>query len=359
MFCLNSFTQPLVEILKRHPKRVVFPEGEDLRVLEVAAWLVKQEAVVPILLGSRARIREMAEQHGIKLTFVKIIDPASASDLELFCERYERIERLRGNKQVDAGAIMQMPHYFAAMMVQYGQADAMVAGNQVSSFTVFRAISRLIKPLADVSQYFGVSSVVMPSIDADGQVNGERVLYLADTCVSAEPSIEQLAMIAVKTGKLAAHALGRGVRVAMLSSSTKGSNPGPSAEKMRSAAIVASNLANELYLSDEVQVYGEVQVDAALSQKAGNVRLGSKSANQQTADVLVFPNLDSADIALKLLELSNQVKTYGMFVHGLSAPVAQVSRLCSSEQLMGTALAAGVEAIRFHVLHPDGLAEVY
>ena len=127
---LNDFTGPLLDNLKRHPKRIVFPEGEDVRVLRVSERFVAEQAGVPILLGRKEVIRRMAEMNGISLKFVRIIEPEKSSDLQMFCDRYERAEQMFGNGlPMNTREIVSEPVHFAAMMVLYGQADAIVAGN--------------------------------------------------------------------------------------------------------------------------------------------------------------------------------------------------------------------------------------
>jgi len=116
----NSFTQPLFDQLKRHPKRIVFPEGEDERILRVAAKFVELGLGIPILLGDREKIFAMAKELDISMQFVRVLNPTQSSDFQLFCDRLERIERYRGLEGVDAQAVVAKPHYFAAMMVQYG-----------------------------------------------------------------------------------------------------------------------------------------------------------------------------------------------------------------------------------------------
>src|SRR5690606_27504694 len=117
----NPFISYLLDKLRRHPKRIVFTEGADLRVLQAAARLVAEEAAVPVLLGDRAVIREMAEKNGVSLKFVNVIEPSKASDLPLFCQRFEKIARYRNLQTADPVDIMSRPHYFGSMMVQYGQ----------------------------------------------------------------------------------------------------------------------------------------------------------------------------------------------------------------------------------------------
>ena len=138
---LNDFTGPLLDNLKRHPKRIVFPEGEDVRVLRVSQRFVEEQAGAPILLGRREVITRMAEMNGISLKFVRIIEPGKSSDLQMFCDRYERAEQMFGNGlPMNTREIVSEPVHFAAMMVLYGQADAIVAGNMKRVASVFRAV---------------------------------------------------------------------------------------------------------------------------------------------------------------------------------------------------------------------------
>ena len=140
---LNDFTGPLLDNLKRHPKRIVFPEGEDVRVLRVSQRFVEEQAGAPILLGRREVITRMAEMNGISLKFVRIIEPEKSSDLQMFCDRYERAEQMFGNGlPMNTREIVSEPVHFAAMMVLYGQADAIVAGNMKRVASVFRAVNK-------------------------------------------------------------------------------------------------------------------------------------------------------------------------------------------------------------------------
>ena len=140
-----SVVKHLLEQLRRHPKRVVFTEGEDHRVIEAAARLVNEQVVAPILLGNRERIREIAKEHNIPMTFIHVIDPPKASDFDLFCKRIVNMDRYRTMQLGNPGDLVSRPHYFGALMVQYGQADAVVGGNQALPASFFRALIQMIK----------------------------------------------------------------------------------------------------------------------------------------------------------------------------------------------------------------------
>ncbi|GAA5481588.1 phosphate acyltransferase [Haloferula sargassicola] len=342
------FTDPLIAQLKRHPKRVVFCDGEDLRVLRVAERLVKAEAVVPMLLGDAARIRAMADEHGISLTFVKVLEPRTAADFPLFCQRYEKILKYRGSVADDIESVVSKPAVFGSLMIQYGQADAMVGGNASMPTALFRALIQSIKPLPDVPKFFGVTVLSAPHLDHFG---GDALLFLADTGMIPEPTTDQLAAMAIETGKLARHMLGRRPRVALLSHSTKGSAGTGPARKVAAAAALARDKATEDGL--DLWIEGEVQADVALDPEAAEIKL-AKAEDRASADVLVFPNLDAAHISLKLLQHCAGAVNFGPLVVGLARPVAQVPRTVSEDSLFGTAAAVAVEAIKYHHLYPDG-----
>lgn len=343
----NKVTRHLIEQLQNHPKRVVFTEGEDLRVIEAAARMVALEAVVPILLGNVARIRALAAQHNISLRFVRVIDPKTSSDLPLFVKRAENMARYRANHQVDREETISRPHYFGAMMVQYGHADAIVGGNQAIPASYFRALLHNIKPQPGMDRIFGVTALMAPHFPLLGE---ERVIFLADTGLNPDPDVNLLSTIAIETGKLAHHFLGRTPIVALLSHSTKGSSGTPEARKVVAATALAKDRITREFL--DIRVDGELQADVAVDPRAAETKLPD-AETRHIADVLVFPNLDAAHISLKLLQHLGGAQNYGQIILGLSRPAAQVPRTASAETIFGTAAAVAVEAIKYHVLHPD------
>ena len=337
----------LLEKLRRHPKRVVFTEGEDARVIEAAASLVREEAVAPILLGNRERIRAIAADHSISLKFVHLIDPPQATDFGLFCQRVENMARYRSMRMGNPQELVARPHYFGALMVQYGQADAIVGGNQATPAAYFRALLHTIKPLPDVPKIFGVSMIAGPHLR---HLGGSGLLFLADCGLIPNPDVSQLASIAVETGKLAHHFLGRKVLVAMLSHSTKGSAGTPDAQRVAAATSLAQSEVLRNFLPIDVE--GEIQADVALDPEAAELKLHA-AEQRRAADVLVFPNLDAAHISLKLLQHVAGAQNYGQIVLGLARPAAQVPRTATAETIFGTAAAVAVEAIKFHELYPN------
>ncbi len=343
----NKVTRYLIEQLQRHPKRVVFTEGEDIRVIEAAARMVALEAIVPILLGDVARIRALAAQQGIPLNFVRVIDPGKSSDLPLFVKRAENMARYRASHQVDTRETIARPHYFGALMVQYGHADAIVGGNQAIPASYFRALLHNIKPQAGIDRIFGVTALMAPHFPLLGE---ERVIFLADTGLNPDPDVDLLATIAIETGKLAHHFLGRAPVVSLLSHSTKGSSTTPEARKVAAATALAQDRIAREFL--DIRLDGELQADVAVDPRAAETKLPD-AASRDIADVLVFPNLDAAHISMKLLQHLGGAQNYGQIILGLARPAAQVPRTASVETIFGTAAAVAVEAIKYHHLYPD------
>lgn len=343
----NKVTRHLIEQLQRHPKRVVFTEGEDLRVIEAAARLVSLEAVAPILLGDVARIRALAAQNDISLKFVRVINPQTSSDLPLFVKRAENMARYRAGGSVNMAETIARPHHFGAMMVQYGHADAIVGGNQAIPAAYFRALLQNIKPKAGIDRIFGVTALMAPHFPLLGE---DRVIFLADTGLNPDPDVNLLSTIAIETGKLAQHFLGRTPVVALLSHSTKGSSTTPEARKVVAATALAKDRIAREFL--DIHLDGELQADVAIDPRAAETKLPD-AETRHIADVLVFPNLDAAHISLKLLQHLGGAQNYGQIILGLARPAAQVPRTASAETIFGTAAAVAVEAIKYHELHPD------
>lgn len=352
---LNDFTRPLLEQLKRHPKRIVFPEGEDIRILRVAERLVKEEAIAPILIGRRERIHRMAEENGISLKYVRITTPRANSDFDLFCERYERAELMQGRNPGNVAQLLEDPTRFACMMALYSQADAIVAGNVYGSGPMYRAIMQYKTHPEPSKPLFAISILLIEDFKKYG---GNNIFFMADAEVTPVPSVESAAYSAVETAKFARHLLGRPVQVSMLSASTNGSVPGIPSERVRAATVLAQSIVKNANLSSDIQIEGDIQVDAAINPEAYNLRV-QHSMLRKPSDVLIFPTLDSADISKKFLTMMPSVQNYGFILQEILFPVGHVARMADDERIFGTTLAVANQAIQFHELYPEGVADIY
>ncbi|MDX2226736.1 MAG: phosphate acyltransferase [Verrucomicrobiae bacterium] len=341
-----NFINNLMEMLVRHPKRIVFTDGDDLETMRAAAEFARLRLGAPILLGKKFRIREIAAAHSIDLGRVRIIDPELSEDLEIYVKRLETISRYKGIRVEEARKMIINPNYFGAMMVQYSYADAIVGGAHVTTGIFLRPLQSLIKPLPGISS---LSSCVV--LEVPGSAYGDHgIIYMADCGINPEPNVQELAEIGIETAKLARQLSGKIPRVAYLGFSTKGSVKHRITEKMIAAAALCEQLAGEIPL--ELEVEGELQVDAALIPEMGKAKAqGSLVAGQ--ANVLIFPDLNAGNIALKLLTTLTPFEVYGNIILGLDRPAADIPRGADARDILGAAIIVGIRAVEFHTLHPD------
>jgi len=340
-----KFIETVFSKLQRHPKRIVFPEGDEPRVIHAAAEMVRLKIAAPILLGDREEIRRVAAAEGVNLHRVLLLDPSQASDLPVFCQRLTRFQRYRHLGPEETVSFLSNPNYFAAMMIQCGQADGLVGGVSRYAGALLRPLSQLIKPLPDVPF---ISSCIVLSLK-DKRFGEDGVLFLADCGVIPEPSVQQLAQIGVQTGKLCAQLTGARPRIAYLSFSTKGSFSHPSAEKMNAAAVLARQLADSAEMNMEID--GELQADTALLPDLAR-RKAPQSFVAGRANVLIFPDLNSSSIAARLVEHLANAEVYGQILIGLSKPCADISRGATVETIVGSAAMVALQAVEYRKLYP-------
>lgn len=340
-----SFINSVFAKLKRHPKRIVFPDGYDPRVIRGAQMFYERDLGIPILLGKREEIERVAAAEDLDLDHVAMINPETSSDLPVFCQRLERLDRYKNLGVTDSRAMMTTPNYFAAMMVQYGLADALVGGVSASGGVFMRPLLRLIKPLPHAEV---VSSCTIVELEKKSY-GDEGVIFLADTGVVPDPDMRQLASIAVQTGLVARQVFGRRPRVALLSFSTKGSARTASTEKVAGATELARQLIAKL--GAEIAVDGEMQADAALDPVLAERKMGP-SLVAGKANVLIFPDLNSGNIAVKLIHHFAAARTFGQLILGLTRPAADLSRGATSEEIVCMAALVGLQAIEYRKLYP-------
>jgi phosphate acetyltransferase len=339
------FIGSVIEKLQRHPKRIVFPEGNEPRVLQAARQFHSLRLGAPILLGDRTRIKQSAEQLNVSLEGVRIINPALSEELEGFVKRFLQLRRAKGVQEPEAREAMMKPTYFAAMMVAMHQADGVVAGGSDFAGSSLRPLFQIIKVAPRAST---ASSCMIMEVE-DTRFGEKGVLFMGDCGVIPDPTVEQLADIAVSTARLVRQILNVRPRVALLSFSTKGSATHPSIGKVQAATALAEKKAAALQL--EADFDGELQVDAALVPEIGAKKApGSKVAG--AANVLVFPDLNSGNIGSKLIQHMSRANAYGQILLGLDRPAAEISRGSSAHDVLGVAAITGLQAIDFGGLYP-------
>jgi phosphate acetyltransferase len=339
------FIGSLIEKLQRHPKRIVFPEGIEPRVLQAARQFYSLRLGIPILLGDRTAIKEAAAQLELSLEGIRIIDPQQSEELPNFTRRFETLRRFKGIQEKEAREAMLQPNYFGAMMVAMHQADGFVSGTKEFSGSVLRPLFQIIK-VAPRTQAAS-SCMVMEIENARFGENG--VMFMADCGVIPEPDVEQLSDIAISTAQLARQLLGTRPRVALLSYSTKGSSTHDSVGRVKAAAALAVKKAADKLIDADFD--GELQVDAALIPEIASRKLIESPVGGR-ANVLIFPDLNSGNIGSKLVQHLTRANAYGQILLGLDRPAAELSRGSTAHDILGVATIVGVQAVEYHKLYP-------
>jgi phosphate acetyltransferase len=319
--------------------------------MQAAAEFAHRRLGVPILLGDRATIESVAKGEGIDLHHdkIRLIDPANSADLPAFCERLEKLDRYKNFGVNDSRRVMINPNYFGAMMIQYGLADGLVGGAGEYSSGLLRPLLQILKPLPDVQTVFGCMIMELPV----ESVGDGGVLFFADGAVIPEPTVEQLATIAIHTANLYHRLRMHPARVAMLSFSTKGSSTSAPAQRVAAATALARQRLEQRpqnASAAEIEIDGELQADTAIDPVLA-ARKAPASLVAGRANVLIFPDLDSGNIALKLVQYLTKARSYGQILLGLSKPAADLSRGATTESILGAAAIVGLQAIEYHTVY--------
>lgn len=315
-----------IEKAKGSMKRIVFPEGNQVKILKAAEILVDDRIAKPILLGNEEEINSLIEKHKINSTDFEIIDPENCKYYDDYVEEFYRLRQRKGITRNEAQKYMRMPNYFGAMMVKMGHADGMISGLTSHYPDTIRPALQIIKTAPGVKKVSGLYIMLVKN----------EAFFFADTTVNVNPTAEELAEIAL----LAANTARRfniEPRVAMLSFSNFGNAPYPESEKVARAVEIIHQKDPDLIVD------GEMQADTAvyppiLEQDFPFARIKEK------ANVLIFPNLDSGNIAYKLLWRIGNADAIGPILMGMGKPIHVLQRGCDVNDIVNMAAIAVVEA---------------
>jgi phosphate acetyltransferase len=318
----------LLDRIKQNAKklnmRIVLPEGYEERTLKAADIAMEQGLARIILIGNPDEIVSHSSKLGLKnLERAQVVDPENHERMDYYIEMMVELRKNKGMTREEASKLIRDPLYLGALMIKNGDADGEVAGADRATGDVLRPAFQYVKTAPGISVVSGAFIMIHP----DRQFGDEGVMIFADGAVHPDPTDKELAEIAVATAKTARDICGFEPRIAMLSFSTKGSAKHAMVDKIVSAVKIAGEIAPDLMID------GELQADAALVEAIGQKKApGSKIAGK--ANVLIFPNLESGNIAYKLVQRLAGAEALGPILQGIAAPINDLSRGCSVSDIV-------------------------
>ena len=314
----------LINILKKSPKRIVFTEGTDPRILEASARLLSGTFLTPILIGKEEEIQAAAEEAGFNIRGAEIYDPETYPDMDAMVEKM--VELRKGKMTADECRVMlKKGNYFGTMLVAMGVADSLLGGATYSTADTVRPALQLVKTKPGNKIVSSCFILVRPYA-----TGGNMVLAMADCAINIDPTEDELVEIASETVQCA-RIFGVDPKVAFLSYSTFGSGKGEDVDKMRNAAAKAKAA------MPEVPIEGELQFDAAVSPRVAE----TKCPNSQVAgyaNTFIFPDISAGNIGYKIAQRLGSFEAYGPILLGLNAPINDLSRGCNAQEVYSMAI---------------------
>ncbi len=315
---MHNFLRKVHSIARKNPRKIVFPEGTEERILKATEEILEKKIAIPILVGNPKTIKNNAKKLKLKIDFskVEIYDNKRSKLLKEFTDTFYELRKHKGISKKQATEIVKDMNYFGTMMVYMELADGMVTGTTFPTDDSIRPALQIIKTEEKFHKVSGIFFMVLE----------KRLLLFTDAAITINPNSHDLVDIAVDTAETAKK-FGIKPRVAMLSFSTKGSADHPLVDKVQEAVRMLK------YERPDIIVDGDLQVDAALVPKVAKKKC-PKSPIQGDANILIFPDLQSANIAYKLVERLAKAKAIGPLLQGLKKPVNDLSRGCSYQDIV-------------------------
>ena len=316
--------QNLIDKLKAHPRKIVFTEGTDPRILEASARLLSGTFLTPVLVGNEEEVQAAAEKAGFNIRGAIIIDPENYDGMDAMVEKM--VELRKGKMTADeCRAALKKGNYFGTMLVKMGVADALLGGATYSTADTVRPALQLVKTKPGNKIVSSCFILVRASATGDNDV-----LAMGDCAINIKPEEDELVEIAVETAKCA-KIFGIAPKVAFLSYSTKGSGKGEDVDKMRNACEKGKAL------MPDIPVDGEMQFDAAVSPTVGQLKFpGSPVAGY--ANTFIFPDINAGNIGYKIAQRLGGFEAYGPILLGLNAPINDLSRGCNAQEVYSMAI---------------------
>ncbi len=323
----------MIQKLKASPKKIVFTEGTDPRILEAASRLLAGNFLHPILLGKEQEVFDAAEEAGFNIKGGTIIDPSNYDRFDEMVEMFCELRKSKGVTPEQAKGILSGSNYFGTMLVKMGVADALLGGATYTTADTVRPALQLIKTKP------GNSIVSSCFILVRNAATGDReLLAMADCAININPTEDELVEIAGETAECA-KVFGIDPKVAFLSYSTLGSGKGDDVDKMRNATAKAKAKYPDL------PIEGELQFDAAVSPRVARTKCpGSEVAGH--ANTFIFPDINAGNIGYKVAQRLGNFEAYGPILLGLNAPINDLSRGCNPSEVYSMAIITAVLACK-------------
>ena len=314
----------LIKKLKAHPRKIVFTEGTDPRILEASARLLSGTFLTPVLVGNEEEIQKAAESIGFNIRGAIIIDPANFEDMDKMVDTMVELRKGKLTPDQCRAALMQA-NYFGTMLVKMGYADALLGGATYSTADTVRPALQIIKTKPGSKIVSSCFILVREAATGD-----REVLAMGDCAINIKPTEDELVEIAVETAATAKE-FGIDPKVAFLSYSTLGSGKGEDVDKVRNACEKIKAL------NPDFPVDGEMQFDAAVSPTVGQLKFpGSQVAGY--ANTFIFPDINAGNIGYKICQRMGGFDAYGPILQGLNAPINDLSRGCNAQEVYSMAI---------------------
>ncbi len=319
-----EFIEQLKQKASKNKKRIVLPEGLEERTLRAANTILSEDFAEIILIGNPDEVKKEADKLGLEsIEKAKVIDPENHDKMEVYADMMVEIRKKKGLAKEEALELIKKPLYLSVMMIKAGDADGEVAGADNATGDVLRPAFQYVKTAPGISVVSGAFIMILK----DKQFGEDGMMVFADCAVHPNPTAEELAEIAVATGRTTQSIAGIEPKIAMLSFSTKGSAKHEMVDKVAKATELARKMAPDL------KIEGELQSDAAIIPEIGQKKApGSEIAGQ--ANVLVFPTLETGNIAYKLVQRMAKAEAIGPVLQGMAAPINDLSRGCSVSDIV-------------------------